>query len=184
MRSCWNRRRLPPPIGRSAGEELFGAWLEALAASLDEGWLTRNGESWHERRAQYLDRRMALDRLSAIASPTPDELFDRAKLIEILDGADQALPEFPGQRRNGSMRRRAWRPAAWSWLGWTRRASGCSKLPWIATIAWCPTRAGSCAESCPEADQELAARKCECGAPPANNPRTSRAARLATAFRL
>ena len=31
--------RLPPPAGRSAGEELFGAALETLAARLDQGWL-------------------------------------------------------------------------------------------------------------------------------------------------
>jgi len=152
--------RLPPPIGRSAGEELFGAGLEALAATLDEGWLTRNGESWHERRAQYLDRRTALDRLSAIASPTPDELFNRATLIEILDGADQALPIY---RSAAEQEHAAASLAAGRLLLDRMDATGITLLEAAMDRddSLVPDACRILAEYYRQTNQELAARKCE-----------------------
>jgi Zn-dependent protease with chaperone function len=86
--------RMPPPVVCSAGEELLGVELETLAGRLDQGWITRNGESWNQHRAEYLGRRATLDRLAAIETPTPDELFKRAELVETLEGSDRALPIY------------------------------------------------------------------------------------------
>jgi Zn-dependent protease with chaperone function len=86
--------RLPPPLERSAGAEILGTELEALAGRLDEGWLTRNGDSWRQHRAQYLERRATLDRLAGLDRPSPDEQFTRGELAETLEGADAALPFY------------------------------------------------------------------------------------------
>ena len=83
--------RLPPPATRSAGAEILGAELEKLAAQLDHGWMTRNGDAWSRHRAEYVERRAALDRLTTLEAPTPDDLFTRGDLIETLEGPEQAL---------------------------------------------------------------------------------------------
>jgi Zn-dependent protease with chaperone function len=93
--------RLPPPIDRSAGEEILGAGLQRVADALDRRWMDRNGQSWQEHRAEYLDRTLTLDRLSSIEAPTPDERFKRAELVEILQGADQALPIYQSAAADG-----------------------------------------------------------------------------------
>jgi Zn-dependent protease with chaperone function len=93
--------RVPPAMVRSAGAEILGVELEKLAAQLDHGWITRNGESWNQHRAEYLDRRATLDRLAAIETPTSDELFERAKLVETLDGSDEALPIYQAAAKEG-----------------------------------------------------------------------------------
>jgi Zn-dependent protease with chaperone function len=86
--------RIPPPAEPSAGEEMLGAELVKLASGLDSEWETRHGKSWHERRAEYVGRRATVDRLAALETPTADELFTRADLIEDLDGSDEALPIY------------------------------------------------------------------------------------------
>jgi hypothetical protein len=86
--------RLPPPAISSAGEELLGPELQRLADQLDQQWVTRNGDAWHRHRAEYVDRRTTLERLAAIETPTPDELFTRAELVETLEGPHEALPIY------------------------------------------------------------------------------------------
>ena len=86
--------RLPPPIERSAGAEVLGTELMELAGRLDEGWLQRNGDSWRQHRAEYLEQRAMLDRLAALDRPSPDEQFTRGELVETFDGADAALPFY------------------------------------------------------------------------------------------
>ena len=93
--------RKPPPTVRSAGEEVLGIELEKLADRLDQGWITRNGESWNRHRLEYLDRRITRDRLAAIATPTFDELFTRAELVETLEGSDEALPIYQCAAQQG-----------------------------------------------------------------------------------
>jgi hypothetical protein len=93
--------RMPPPAVCSAGEEILGVELEKLAGRLDQGWITRNGESWNHHRAEYLDRRATLDRLVAIETPTPDELFKRAEPVETLEGSDKALPIYESAAEEG-----------------------------------------------------------------------------------
>jgi hypothetical protein len=86
--------RLPPPLVRSAGEELLGPALARLADSIDRRWIAENGDTWHRNRAEYLDRRRRLERLMAIEAPSPDQLFARAALLETMDGEDAALPIY------------------------------------------------------------------------------------------
>ena len=86
--------RVSPPAVRSAGEEILGAELGKVAAQLDRDWITRYGDAWTRHRAEYLERRATLDRLAAIETPTADELFTRAEVLEILNGADEALPMY------------------------------------------------------------------------------------------
>jgi Zn-dependent protease with chaperone function len=93
--------RMPPPVVCSAGEELLGVEVERLADWLDRRWITRNGEAWHRHRAEYLERRARLDRLAALETPTLDEVFERAKLVEILEGSDEALAIYQSAAEQG-----------------------------------------------------------------------------------
>ena len=93
--------RIPPPVERSAGDELLGPELGRLAGRHDRRWFTDNGEAWRRRRADYVDRRSRLERLAAIATPTPDELFERAELVETLEGMDEALAIYQAAAEQG-----------------------------------------------------------------------------------
>jgi Zn-dependent protease with chaperone function len=93
--------RLPRAVARSAGEELLAPTLATLAARFDEEWLSRHGDGWHRLRAEYLERRAALDRLTAIETPTTDEMFERAVLIEALNGSDDALAIYQSAAEKG-----------------------------------------------------------------------------------
>jgi Zn-dependent protease with chaperone function len=93
--------RTPPPLERSAGEELLGPELGRLADRHDRRWFVENGEAWRQRRTEYVDRRTRLDRLAALATPTPDELFENAELVEVLEGIDEALPIYQAAAEQG-----------------------------------------------------------------------------------
>jgi len=93
--------RKPPAAVRSAGEELLGAELEQLAGRLDAEWMTENGASWLAHRTAYLERRATLERLAALESPTPDELFERAEVVETLQGSGEALPLYESAAEQG-----------------------------------------------------------------------------------
>ncbi len=151
---------MPPPAGCSAGEETLGVELEELAGRLDHGWITRNGESWNQHRVEYLDRRAALDQLAALESPTPDELFKRAELVETLEGSDEALPIYQSAAEQGH-------PAASLAAGRVLLDRMDSKG--IALVedsmdrddSLVPDACRILAEYYRETNQELAARKCE-----------------------
>ena len=93
--------RQPPPTVRTAGEEILGVELEKLADRLDQGWITRNGESWNRHRLEYLYRRATRDRLAAIETPTANELFERAEAVEALEGSDEALSLYQCAAQQG-----------------------------------------------------------------------------------
>jgi Zn-dependent protease with chaperone function len=86
--------RIPPPVVRSAGEDLLGPAVARLADRIDRRWIAENGDMWHRNRAEYLSRRARLERLRAIESPSPEQLFARAELLETMDGEDAALPIY------------------------------------------------------------------------------------------
>jgi Zn-dependent protease with chaperone function len=152
--------RIPPAIAASAGRELLGPEFETLASRFDDEWTTRQGDSWRQRRAQYLERTATLDRLAAIAKPTPDELFERAGLVEILQGEDHALPIYQSAAEQGH--------AAAS-LAAGRVLLGRIDAAGIALVEASIDRdAHLLPEACRilavyyrETNQELAARKCE-----------------------
>ena len=152
--------RMPPPAVCSAGEEILGVELETLARRLDDDWITRNGESWMRHRAEYLDRRATLDRLAALETPTPDDLFKRAELVETLEGSDEALPIYRSAAEEGH-------PAAGLAAG--RLLLERMDSTGIALVEdsmdrddnLVPEACRILAEYYREAHQELAARKCE-----------------------
>jgi hypothetical protein len=152
--------RMPPPAVRSAGEEILGEELQTLAARLDHEWIARYGESWNQHRAEYLDRRAALDRLTAIETPTPDELFQRAELVETLEGPDQALPIYTSAAAQGH-------PAASLAAGRALLDRMDSKGIALVEASMdrddrlVPAACRILAEYYQETNQELAARKCE-----------------------
>lgn len=92
---------MPPPTVRSASEELLGTELERLADWLERRWVERNGDTWHRDRTEYVNQRSTLERFAAIETPTPDELFKRAELIETLECADEALPIYQSAAEQG-----------------------------------------------------------------------------------
>jgi Zn-dependent protease with chaperone function len=85
---------VPPAPARSAGEEILGEELARLAARFDADWMARHGEAWTRERAAVAERQATLDRLTALESPTADDLFARATLVEDLGGAAAALPIY------------------------------------------------------------------------------------------
>ena len=93
--------RTPPNVRCAAGEELLGLELQRLADRLDRQWVAEHGARWHRDRAEHLDRTATLDRLAAIETPTRDELFKRAQLVEDLAGADAALPLYQAAAQQG-----------------------------------------------------------------------------------
>jgi hypothetical protein len=152
--------RMPPAAVCSAGEEILGVELEKLAGRLDHGWITRNGESWTQHRAEYLERRATLDRLAAIATPTADELFRRAELLEILEGSNEALPTYQRAVEQGH-------PAASLAAGRVLLDRMDSKGIVLVEDSMdrddslVPEACRILAEYYKETNQELAARKCE-----------------------
>ena len=152
--------RMPPPAVRSAGEELLGPELERLADQLDRRWMTRNGSAWHRERAAHLDRKGALARLAAIETPSPDELFRRAELVEMLASADEALPIYQAAAEQGH-------PAASLAAGRVLLERSNSQGIRLVEDAMAhddslvPDACRILAEYYRETNQELAARKCE-----------------------
>jgi Zn-dependent protease with chaperone function len=93
--------RIPPASASSAGHELLGPEFDALAFRLDERWMARHGEAWHRERAEYVERTTTLERLAAIETPSPAELFERAELVETLQDSDHALPIYQSAAEQG-----------------------------------------------------------------------------------
>ena len=152
--------RMPPPAVCSAGEELLGLQLERLADRLDRRWATRNGDAWHRHRAEHLDRRATLARLAAIETPTPDELFTRAELVETLESPDEALAIYQAAAQQGH-------PAASLAAGRVLLERMNSQGIRLVEDAMdhddrlVPDACRILAEYYRETNQELAARKCE-----------------------
>jgi len=152
--------RVPPAAARSAGDEILGAELARLAAQLDQDWMARYGDAWARQRAEYVERRATLDRLAALEAPTADELFTRADILEILSGADEALPIYQQAAEQGHL---AASLAAGRVLLDRRDAAGIALVE--ASIdrdeSLVPEGCRILAEYYKETNQLLAARKCE-----------------------
>jgi Zn-dependent protease with chaperone function len=152
--------RLPSPTVASAGEEILGLELEKLAGRLDREWLAWNGDSWNQHRVQYLDRRATLDRLAAIETPTADELFTRAELVETLEGSEEALPIYQCAAEQGHA---AASLAAGRVLLDRMDSNGVALVEdsMHRDDSLVPAACRILAEYYKESNQELAARKCE-----------------------
>ena len=94
--------RVPPLASHSAGEEILGGALATLAGRLDQEWLTRYESAWHQHRTEYLDQRATLDRLAAVETPTADELFKRAEILELFERYGRGAADLSVSRGTGS----------------------------------------------------------------------------------
>jgi len=152
--------RMPPPVVCSVGEELLGPELRRLADQLDQQWVTRNGDVWHRHRAEYVDRKATLEKLAAIETPTPDELFTRAELVEVLESPDEALPIYHAAAEQGHP---AASLAAGRVLLHRMNAQGVRLVEdaMDRDDRLVPDACRILAEYYRETNQELAARKCE-----------------------
>jgi Zn-dependent protease with chaperone function len=152
--------RIPPSIASSAGRELLGPELEKLARLLDEEWLAYHGESWRRNRAQHVERTARLDRLAAIETPTPDELFERAELVEMLHGPVHALPIYQSAAERGHALASL---AAGRLLLERLDAAGIplAEASMVRDERLIPDACKVLAAYYKETNQELAARKCE-----------------------
>jgi Zn-dependent protease with chaperone function len=91
LRALRQRPEWPGAVPVPAIEEMFGSQRAALAATLDERWRTSHGREWTRRHEEIQRRRAALGELSRVASPTPEQVFQRGELTELDEDADGAL---------------------------------------------------------------------------------------------
>jgi Zn-dependent protease with chaperone function len=78
----------------SAGEALLGPCMPELAARLDEHWRAANGAKWRARHGENAADRRRLKELAAVDVLSAAEQFERAQLIERIDGTLAALPIY------------------------------------------------------------------------------------------
>jgi Zn-dependent protease with chaperone function len=153
-----------PPAAPSAGEEILGGTLETLAGRLDQEWLSRNGDAWHQHRAEYLEEKGTLERLTAIETPTPEDLFKRAELVESLndsdEGSDASLPIYQRAAEQGHAPAKL---AAGRLLLHQRDATGIALVEdaMDRDESLVPQGCRILAAYYTDTHQELAARKCE-----------------------
>jgi Zn-dependent protease with chaperone function len=93
--------RIPVRPDRTAGDVWLPTQMAAVAARLDEQWAATRGEGWHRQREQRRENRERLVTLESIIAPTPAHLYEKARLIESLDGTDAALPLYEAARDAG-----------------------------------------------------------------------------------
>ncbi len=86
--------RIPGPPDRTVGEQWLGTQMAEIAARLDEQWAAGGGRAWQRRRDERRKGRERLVALEAITAPSATELYERACLVESLDGTDRALPLY------------------------------------------------------------------------------------------
>jgi Zn-dependent protease with chaperone function len=89
--------QLSDPIPRNAAEELLGSHLAPLIAHADAGWCSSVAQGWQERHEQVEEAAEKLQHIEEGFDPeSADEEahWERACLIEVVHGADQALPAY------------------------------------------------------------------------------------------
>ena len=88
------RAAIPVTSAPGAGEELLGEQMHALASRLDAEWQHAHGDAWRTKSNSDHDQRARLASLEAQTSLSAAEMFERATLLEALDGPDAALPVY------------------------------------------------------------------------------------------
>jgi Zn-dependent protease with chaperone function len=86
--------RVPTAPDRTAGDVWLRSQTATIAARLDEQWMAAQGESWRRDREERREYRGRLLALEGIAAPTPAQLYEKAELVESLDGMDAAFPLY------------------------------------------------------------------------------------------
>ena len=86
--------RIPAPPDRTAGDLWLATHMAAIAARLDEQWAAAQGDGWRRHRDERREGRERLSVLERITAPTPAQLYEKARLVELLDGVAAALPLY------------------------------------------------------------------------------------------
>jgi Zn-dependent protease with chaperone function len=93
--------RIPARPDRVAGEVWLGAQMATIAARLDEQWTAARNHGWRRRREHRRESRERLATLEGVATPSPAQVYEKADLIETLDGVDAALPLYEQAAEGG-----------------------------------------------------------------------------------
>jgi len=83
--------RIPDPPVESAGEALMNEYMSDLADHLDVEWRREHGEAWLSRSTSNRKARERLAALEEQPSWSAPEMFERATIVEHLEGPDAAL---------------------------------------------------------------------------------------------
>jgi Zn-dependent protease with chaperone function len=86
--------RFFPHPARTAGDVYLGSQRDVLVAALDARWQTAHRAEWRRQHDLLRERRVRLRALTALMEPSPNDIFERAQLIEGFDGGDCALPHY------------------------------------------------------------------------------------------
>ncbi len=86
--------RIPTPPDRTAADVWLRTQMATIAARLDEQWAAGQGDARREERDERRETRQRLVALERVDAPTPAQLYEKAGLIESLDGMDAAFPIY------------------------------------------------------------------------------------------
>lgn len=93
--------RWPGPIQVTAADYFFRSQKPELATALDRQWQDTRGRDWKKRHDEIRRRRKRLTELAALSSPSPEETFERAVLVERDGEEDAALELFLSAQQRG-----------------------------------------------------------------------------------
>jgi len=88
--------RIPEATDESAARSFLGPHLDRIVADFDQGWRASCAPWWAERHARVQGARARLVELASKPQSdlTVDELLERARHVDDLDGRDAALPIY------------------------------------------------------------------------------------------
>ena len=91
----------PGPLPSSAADDFFGTRKAEVAGVLDREWQAAQAPDWSRRHDDIRRRRDRVAALSALPSPTPEQTFERGRLIEEDGDEDAALDLYVSAHRQG-----------------------------------------------------------------------------------
>lgn len=96
LRSLGLEAELPDPLGETAAEAFLGEHLRGIVTEFDLRWRAAATPVWRERYESVQTARARLRDLyqGPESDRTPQELLERARLVDQLAGRKQALPQY------------------------------------------------------------------------------------------
>jgi hypothetical protein len=88
------RATIPDSPDRGAGDVLLDDCMNRVAEHFDAEWQRMHGDEWLARSASDRGARDRLAELETLESQSAADVFERATLLERLDGPDAALPVY------------------------------------------------------------------------------------------